>query len=225
MSRRRKQSSGHPAKRAAVRTATQEPPLVRAAAATPVLRGLRGVAAWVGEGVAVTATGLPRPGDIPDLCRVLGIEPPAVRIRTAGRVPWLMSLWAVARAADVIQIRARKARPGEGLGADALETWRNAFVRTVDGNDEEFIEGAEGGALVALQVLANVELPPGTAVDETALDATIRAAAEAEGVTFDVGAGLDLLAFFGAVVREPGRVTLTPLGAHLVTVLHELTPA
>ncbi|GAA1009127.1 hypothetical protein Aple_064290 [Acrocarpospora pleiomorpha] len=223
MSRRRKQSSGHPAKRAAARTPGKESPLLRAAAATPVMRGLRGLAAWVGDGVAVTDTGVPRPGDIPDLCQALGLEPPPIKIRTASRVPWLMSLWAVARAADVIQIKGRKARPGAGLAVDALETWRNAFVRTVDGDDEEFIEGAEGGALVALQVLANV--PAGSAVDEAALDATIRAAAEAEGVTFDVAAGLDLLAFFGAVRRDPGRATLTPLGAHLVTVLHELTPA
>ncbi|WP_204044427.1 hypothetical protein [Acrocarpospora phusangensis] len=225
MSRRRKQSSGHPAKRAAARTLTQEPPLVRAAAATPVIRGLRAVAAWVGEGVAVTATGVPRPGDIPDLCVALGLEPPPVRIRTASRVPWLMSLWSVARAADVIQVRGRKARPGLGLAGDALETWRNAFVRTVDGNDEEFIEGAEGGALVALQVLARLPAPAGTAVDENALEATIREAAEAEGVSFDVAAGLELLAFFGAVARTPGQVTLTPLGGHLLTLLHELTPA
>ncbi|WP_214109452.1 hypothetical protein [Acrocarpospora catenulata] len=223
MSRRRKQISGHPAKRALIRDTPPMSPLERAAAATPVLRGLRGLAEWLGEGVAVTATGAPRPADVPALCAVFGIPAPAAPVRTATRVPELMSFWKVAKAADVVRVRGRRARLGEGLTGDALETWRNAFVRTVDGDDEEFIEGAEGGALVALQVLA--DLPARAQLDVAALDWMISKAAEAECVTFDVAAGLDLLAFFGATVRSGPRVALSPLGGHLIALLHEQAAA
>src|SRR4030081_3333805 len=77
--------------------------LAEAALSCGALARAHQLATWVGQGGELTSTGVPRPADAAEACRVLGIELPPGRLRSAKDVPGLMQDWEVAVTAGFIE--------------------------------------------------------------------------------------------------------------------------
>ncbi len=119
--------------------------LADAAMSSPALARARSLAAWVGQGRALTASGVLRPAEAVDACRDLGIDLPGLRVRSALDVWELMRDWTVAAAAGFLEIDGRRARtvsdlPGAaGTAPDAeavLTAWLRAAAVMLDLDDE-----------------------------------------------------------------------------------------
>ena len=70
--------------------------LAGTAMSSPALARARSLAAWVGQGRALTASGVLRPADAVQACRNLGIDLPGARLRSALDVWELMRDWTTA---------------------------------------------------------------------------------------------------------------------------------
>src|SRR5258708_12245305 len=79
------------------------PELAEAALSCGPLARARQLAIWVGQGRELTGTGVLRPADAAEACRVLGIELSPGRLRSAKDVPGLMRDWEVAVTAGFIE--------------------------------------------------------------------------------------------------------------------------
>ncbi|HYZ54697.1 MAG TPA: plasmid pRiA4b ORF-3 family protein [Streptosporangiaceae bacterium] len=77
--------------------------LAEAALSCVPLARARELATWVGSGRELTSSGVLRPAAAAEACRVLGIELPPGRLRTAKDVPELMRDWEVAVTAGFIE--------------------------------------------------------------------------------------------------------------------------
>lgn len=74
----------------------------------PLARALK-LAGWVGEGKALTSSGVLRPAEAAQACRDLGIELPGPKLRTALDVDELMRDWDVAMVAGFLRSEGRRA--------------------------------------------------------------------------------------------------------------------
>jgi Plasmid pRiA4b ORF-3-like protein len=77
--------------------------LAEAALSCGPLARARQLATWIGQGRKLTSTGVLRPADAAEACRVLGVELPPGRLRSAKDVPGLMRDWEVAVTAGFIE--------------------------------------------------------------------------------------------------------------------------
>jgi hypothetical protein len=77
--------------------------LAEAALSCRSLARARQLATWVGQGRELTSSGVLRPAAAAEACRVLGIELPPGRLRSAKDVPGLMQDWEVAVTAGFIE--------------------------------------------------------------------------------------------------------------------------
>jgi hypothetical protein len=73
------------------------------------------LAQWTGTGRELTTTGVLRPAVAVEACRVLGIDVPSGKLRSAKDVPELDQAWAVALAADLVQITANRVSAAPGV--------------------------------------------------------------------------------------------------------------
>ncbi|MGH3124333.1 MAG: hypothetical protein ACRDND_25390, partial [Streptosporangiaceae bacterium] len=105
----------------------------------------RRLAAWVGPGRVLTASGVLRPAEAAQACRDLGIELPGPRLRSALDVEELMRDWATAAAAGLLEIDGRRARAQDmgkgGSSAPAepeaiLGAWARAATTLLDLGEE-----------------------------------------------------------------------------------------
>jgi hypothetical protein len=76
--------------------------LARTALTTVPLARALALAQWTGAGRELTASGVLRPVVAVEACRVLGIDVPSGKLRSAKDVPELDQAWAVALAADLV---------------------------------------------------------------------------------------------------------------------------
>jgi hypothetical protein len=88
----------------------------------PIVVGAGRIAAWVGEGRAVTAKGVPRRPDLPALAAALGVETPGF-VLSATRVRAIHQPWLVAEAAGMITVGAVRAVAGPEVARDPKEVW------------------------------------------------------------------------------------------------------
>ncbi|HEY1916136.1 MAG TPA: plasmid pRiA4b ORF-3 family protein [Streptosporangiaceae bacterium] len=84
--------------------------LAAAAAGCTALTEAAKLAGWVGTGRQLTTTGVPRPAEAVQLCRLLGILLPGPRLRSALDVEALMQVWMVAQEAGFVVVDGRRAR-------------------------------------------------------------------------------------------------------------------
>jgi hypothetical protein len=119
--------------------------LADAAMSSPALARARGLAAWVGQGRTLTATGVLRPAEAVQACRDLGIDLPGPRLRSALDVSELMRAWTTAAAAGFLEFDGRHAwsapdLPGTvGPAPDprtVLVSWLRAAMIMLDLDDE-----------------------------------------------------------------------------------------
>jgi len=78
------------------------------------------IAAWVGDGRAVTAKGVARRSDLSAVASALDVEIPG-RVVSAADVKAIHRPWTVAEAAGMITIRAGRAVAASGVRRDPLE--------------------------------------------------------------------------------------------------------
>ncbi len=74
-------------------TAVKAPDLVDGAMSSPAFVRARNLAAWVGQGRTLTASGVLHPAEAVEACRALGIDLPGPRLRSALDVWELMRGW------------------------------------------------------------------------------------------------------------------------------------
>src|SRR3984893_8752095 len=208
--------------------------LARTALRTVPLNRALALAQWTGTSRELTTTGALRPVVAVEACRMLGIDLPSGKLRSAKDVPELDQAWAVALAADLVLATAGRASapPGiAGLGtvpnradesteldhdlADRAGLASPCGARTVLG----FPHDACGQCLTVLHELSQADGPMelmdlALAVLDPAFDADPTDWADHAVAT------VRELAEFEAVASGPGRsaggtVTLNPLGKHL----------
>jgi hypothetical protein len=207
---------------ALARTALNTVPLTRALA----------LAQWTGTSRELTTTGALRPVVAVEACRMLGIDVPSGKLRSAKDVPELDQAWAVALAADLVLATANRANAAPGIAElvavankadestelddDLAERVMLAWLRGA-GTVLGFPHDACGQCLTVLHELSQANGP----VELMDLAVAV--------LDFDVDpmdwadhavATVRELAEFEAVASGPGRsaggtVTLTPLGRHL----------
>ncbi|MCD0453783.1 plasmid pRiA4b ORF-3 family protein [Actinocorallia sp. API 0066] len=184
---------------------TTEPPHAWNASAFALARR---VADWTGDGTPVTATGMPRPADIPLLGQAVSV-PTAARVNRLAYVPELHLAWRVAVATGLLEVGAKTARTtGWAPGAvdDAADRWL-AGVRHAITGDAEFITLAVAAALADDPAPADLE----EVCDRT--DQTLRArpGGYREALRFAEDPVPEALALLGALGMASGTA-LTPAG-------------
>ncbi len=122
------------------------PGLAEAALSCAALSRARRLAAWVGAGRTLTASGVLRPAEAAQACRDLGIEVPGPRLRSALDVEELMRDWVTAAAAGFLEIDGRRAwaapdLPEAGSSTPAepgviLSAWVRAATALLDLGEE-----------------------------------------------------------------------------------------
>ncbi|WP_256973857.1 plasmid pRiA4b ORF-3 family protein [Rhodococcus sp. NCIMB 12038] len=100
--------------------AVNEEDEVRALVSLPVITTLAALVEWVGAGVPVTSTKVPKPVSLPDLAQALGIDlavdsegfPRARKIRSMRDVPEMLEYWETAEEIGLITVNSTRAVPG-----------------------------------------------------------------------------------------------------------------
>jgi hypothetical protein len=115
--------------------------LASAALGCTALSRARKLAAWVGSGKELTSSEVLRPAVAVEACRMLGIELPGARLRSALDADELMRDWTVALDAEFIVVDGRKAyaAPGVSTRPEAMPVligWLNAAAWAVGVADE-----------------------------------------------------------------------------------------
>ncbi|MEJ2856505.1 MULTISPECIES: plasmid pRiA4b ORF-3 family protein [unclassified Saccharothrix] len=196
--------------------------LAAAARTCPVFVAARTLADWVGTGRDVTTRLVLKPAAAVEVCDLLGIELPSRKPRSALDIPPLMTVWAVAVTAGLIEVDRGRVRPGpafatwEERAEDVLEAWtrcaQDAFG-LVDEMDEDDV--------AHLAVLATLH----ENADAVPLDDLSRSVDEVCGPDLfatgraSVSAIAQRLAEFGIVVAGEDAVEPTPLGRHFTDVV------
>ena len=214
---------------ALARTALTSVPLTRALA----------LARWTGASRELTTTGVLRPVVAVEACRILGIDVPSGKLRSAKDVPELDQAWAVALAADLVLATANRVAAAPGVAE--LVAMANSPDETAELDDDlaervvlAWLRGAGtalgfpadacGQCLTVLHELSEANGP----AELTDLAAAVLDADGSAGFDLDFDMDrMDLaehavttvreLVEFEAVATGPGRsaggtVTLTPLG-------------
>ncbi len=101
--------------------------------AVPLTRALA-LAQWTGASRELTTSGVLRPAVAVEACRVLGIDVPSGKLRSAKDVRELDQAWAVALAADLLQVTG--SRVSAAPGAAELITLANGAVQTGELDDD-----------------------------------------------------------------------------------------
>jgi hypothetical protein len=173
-----------------------------------VVAQARRIAAWVGDGKAITEKRVPRRTDLPAVAAALGVEIPG-HVLSAARVKSVHHPWTVAEAAGMIMVGAARAVAAPDVARDPLEVWflgLRAVLRA------ESPERRWGGALVVYPAVLAV-LAGDRPRDRRRLEDEVRASSRPEDVmAIQLGAvdvALGVLREFGAV---DDRLGLTPLG-------------
>ncbi|QSE93870.1 plasmid pRiA4b ORF-3 family protein [Rhodococcus pseudokoreensis] len=104
--------------------AVNEEDEVRALVSLPVITTLAALVEWVGAGVPVTSTKVPKPVSLPDLAQALGIDlavdsdgfPRARKIRSMRDVPEMLEYWETAEEIGLITVNSTRAVPGPNAG-------------------------------------------------------------------------------------------------------------
>ncbi|WP_345119826.1 plasmid pRiA4b ORF-3 family protein [Dactylosporangium darangshiense] len=190
--------------------------LVEAANGCPMMRRAVALAAWVGDGRPVTATGVLKPVDIPGAMAAMGLAAPA-RVRTAADVEALHRPWVAAQAVGLVEVGLGRVKATGGTPANGLEPWWTALaaVLRAESHDRQ-AEGASALCRMLLAVLAGE--PPLDDIEDLVNERLHNAAggwligaayqAFRRGV-MPVDAAAELLGEFGAVDDEQ---RLTALG-------------
>jgi hypothetical protein len=112
----------------------------------PVFASAQVLAEWVGAGREVTARGVLKPAAAVEACAVLGIEVPSRKPRSALDIHELMTVWATAYAAELIDVSHGWVTAGpalrlwlEGTPDTVLAVWRKCVLESV-GLVEEITE-------------------------------------------------------------------------------------
>jgi len=210
--------------------------LAAAAAITPEMSALRTLTGWVGDGKEVTGSELLRPGLVPEICALLGIDLPAgAKVRSAADVEPLCALWDTARAAGLVTVgskiaRARRIPEPEADPEGVLGVWLDSVYATFSLTPDDLCDVC----LTVLAILAEYTGPVSmaTVLEELACDFNPDDDDDEldwENITHAVSTAQDL-EFFGAVslsvVEDVDKSTaeLTPLGRMLTdTVFARLT--
>lgn len=225
--------------------------LADAALGCPALTRACKLAEWVGPGRELTSSGVLRPALAAEACRVLGIQLPGSRLRSALDVDELMRDWTTAADAGFIVADGRQARAA--LDPAALpdpEFVLNAWVRAAAGQIEVPDDPCVG-CLITLHELYASDGPLGIEQLAAALKAVTEPDASDDepcpecGEVHDLPGLLDFgglvddddlggddsrehaegtvaaLAAFGAIVVEDNAVRLTPLGSVLTAAVFE----
>jgi Plasmid pRiA4b ORF-3-like protein len=225
--------------------------LADAAAECTVLTDVRKLADWVGPGRQLTASGVLRPAEAAQACRLLDIELPGPRLRSALDVEELMQAWMVATETGFVVVDGRWARavPSAQAVDDPalmLDIWVKAAALSMGVPDEPcaaclFVlhELHAAGRPLGVSDLARalIETEQPHAADEPCPDCgDVHDAGEMLGLGDLLGAEdpdvedalehamgtLATLAAFGAVTAVTDtEAELTPLGTMLATSLFE----
>ena len=199
--------------------------LADAALASPALSRAVELAEWIGEEKELTASGMLRPADAAEACRVLGVEFSPEQSGSAADVPEFAGVWEVARDAGFITMAATSVR-GSGSGdvttnaEAAVRSWLRALAAKLD-----LLEEPCWRCLIVLAELADAtDGVAGTAELMNAVRLAFPASQDpddlARGLRHAMSALAHMLSFAAAVpaVEEPeddDRVRLTPLGRML----------
>lgn len=206
--------------------------------AVPLSRALA-LAQWTGAGRELTTSGVLRPALAVEACRMLGIDVPSGKLRSAKDVPELDQTWTVALAADLVLVSANRVSAAPGVAE--LVAMANRTDETAELDDDltervvlAWLRGAGtalgfpadacGECLTVLHELSEANGP----MELTDLVAAVLDADGSAPVDLDLDVDrMDLadhavtavydLADFEALATGPGRsaggtVTLTPLG-------------
>ncbi len=184
----------------------------------------RTLADWVGTGREVTTRLVLKPAAAVEACDLLGIEPPSRKPRSALDIPPLMTVWAVAVTAELIEVTRGKAVPGPALATwderaeDVLDAWIRCAQEAFGLVDEMYDDD-----MAHLAVLATLH-ENADAVPFDDLSRSIEEVCGTEG--FLLGADrvsastiAARLAEFGIVVPGEDDVEPTPLGRHFTDVV------
>jgi hypothetical protein len=182
--------------------------LAGTAMSSPALARARSLAAWVGQGRALTASGVLRPADAVQACRNLGIDLPGARLRSALDVWELMRDWTTAIGAGLIEIDGRRAWATPDLPGAAgsppdphavLTAWLRAATVTLDLDDEPCVDcltvlhqlRAVAGPVTMEQLGAAVAAELGQGEPETPADGPCPACGQVHRDLFDLAGFLD----------------------------------
>jgi Plasmid pRiA4b ORF-3-like protein len=145
--------------------------LAVAALESTALQHARKLAEWIGPGRALTSSGVPRPAEAVEACRLLGIELPGPRLRSALDVDELMLAWETALQAGFVVLDGRRAVMASAPALDleaaradpraVLDAWLAAVAADLGVPDEPC-----AGCLTVLHELRAAERPLG--LDELA---------------------------------------------------------
>jgi hypothetical protein len=192
----------------------------------PLLSRARALAAFVGDGRALTAKGVLRRAEIAPACAAAGLSDPG-RVVTAADVPALHRAWVAAQGAGLLVLGLDRA-VGATPAGDPVAQWLGgltALLRAESGDAQRI--GATVTCRVALRVLVSASGIDrhwfGQAVEDV-LDQLPTAEQVAayhafrRGTVPETGA-LELLAECGAV--DPATLAVTPLGRWALDALAE----
>jgi hypothetical protein len=179
----------------------------------------RRLAAWVGEGRAVTPKGVLRPGDVSAAAAAMRVDVPA-RVRTAADVEVIHRPWVAAQAVGLLKVTAGRAVAVPASGGDLLQWWWSAVtaVLRAESNDDRR-RGAAVLCRMLLGLLAADQPPAAGELEEAVHGLLLKQAdyGEADAVyqafrrgVMPVDAGMELLGQVGAV---DGKGRITSLGA------------
>jgi hypothetical protein len=174
------------------------------------------IAAWVGDGRAVTAKGVPRRSDLSAVASALDVEVPG-HVVSAADVKAVHRPWIVAEAAGMITIGAGRAVAAYGVRRDPLEVWLRGLEAVLRAESTD--SRRRGAAVVCPGLLA--VLADGRSRDRRELEDAVFELLESSSPENLVAIGrwsfgegpvdiaLRVLSEFGAV--DDGQ-RLTPLG-------------
>ena len=108
--------------------------LARTALSTVPLTRALALAQWTGASRELTTTGVLRPAVAVEACRMLGIDVPSGKLRSAKDVPDLNRAWAVVLAADLVRVTANRATAAPGVAE--LVTMVNRAGETAELDDD-----------------------------------------------------------------------------------------
>jgi hypothetical protein len=109
------------------------------------------IAAWVGDGRAVTAKGVPRRSDLSAVASALDVEIPG-HVVSAAHVKAIHRPWIVAEAAGLITVGAARAVAAPDPGRDPLEVWLRGLEAVLRAESKD--RRRRGAAVVCPGLLA-----------------------------------------------------------------------
>jgi Plasmid pRiA4b ORF-3-like protein len=217
------------------------PAAAKEARACPAFDETRRLATWLGAGRPVTSKRVLRPGDVPEVARILGTVAPS-RFRGAADLPWLHQPWVMAMDLGFVVVEGRTARPGEALAEwvtatdeELLRLWWRGFRGKIEEWDEpdDLWSGVPTAPTVALHLLA---AESGRLRSEEFADRLWDVLRDMDDLMrtpfWDLAGGRDhpaemiteLLTRFGVVTSTGGQVGLSALGGWALDQVAALTP-